>query len=229
MIDFHSHILPNVDDGSRSVEMSIQMLSLAQKQGVDLMVATPHFYPTQQSPEAFLQKRNAAFQRLKPALTADLPKVYLGAEVQYYRGIALNENLSALTIENSCLLLIEMPFCKWSENIVSEVKEIQKKREIQVILAHIERYLEYNNRRVFEQFSKEGILLQMNAAFFEGFFQQRKAIKMVKSDLVHLLGSDCHNLTSRQPNLPIAYQAIEKKLGTNQLTQMDEFAHSLFQ
>ena len=57
MIDLHSHILPGVDDGSESVEMSCAMLNELQKQGVETVVATPHFYPQQDTPERFLRRR----------------------------------------------------------------------------------------------------------------------------------------------------------------------------
>ena len=61
MIDFHSHILPAIDDGSQSVEESLEMLRALKAQGVDTVIATSHFYATHRSPESYLQRRKAAF------------------------------------------------------------------------------------------------------------------------------------------------------------------------
>ena len=60
MIDFHSHILPGIDDGSKSVEMSIKMLRREAQQGISRVVATPHFYPQTDNPERFLRRRAEA-------------------------------------------------------------------------------------------------------------------------------------------------------------------------
>ena len=79
MIDLHSHILPQMDDGSRSVDESLQMLAALAAQGVTDVAATPHFYASENSPERFLARRRHAWQRLAPHLTASLPTVHLGA------------------------------------------------------------------------------------------------------------------------------------------------------
>ena len=57
MIDFHSHILPGIDDGSRSLETSLEMLRLSRKQGVDYIVATPHFYAMKDRTQEFFERR----------------------------------------------------------------------------------------------------------------------------------------------------------------------------
>lgn len=64
MIDFHSHILPGIDDGSASVEESLKLLEMLAEQGVKTVVATPHFYPDRTSVSDFLRRRDAAYQRL---------------------------------------------------------------------------------------------------------------------------------------------------------------------
>ena len=65
MTDFHSHILPGVDDGSKSIEETLKMLELLSDQGVRRVVATPHFYPNHHSVEEFLEKRNSAYEEIK--------------------------------------------------------------------------------------------------------------------------------------------------------------------
>ena len=110
MIDFHSHILPSIDDGSKDVEMSLQMVALLQKQGVDTVCATSHFYATQRSPERFLQRRAEAYEALRAALPEDAPAIRLGAEVLYFPGISHMAALPQLCLEGTKLLLLEMPF-----------------------------------------------------------------------------------------------------------------------
>ena len=110
MIDFHSHILPGIDDGSENVETSLQMIAALKEQGVDTICATSHFYATERTPQRFLFRREEAFEALKASLPADAPKILLGAEVLYFPGIAHMEELPELCLEGTNLLLLEMPF-----------------------------------------------------------------------------------------------------------------------
>lgn len=68
VIDFHSHILPGIDDGSKNVQMSLEMLGRASEQGVDVMLATSHFYASRHRIEDFLEKRQRAYERLAEAV-----------------------------------------------------------------------------------------------------------------------------------------------------------------
>lgn len=68
MVDFHSHVLPGMDDGADSVEMSLRMLEESARQGVDLIFATSHFYADEDDPHSFLQRRNEAYQVLRAAM-----------------------------------------------------------------------------------------------------------------------------------------------------------------
>ena len=82
MIDIHSHILPGIDDGSQSVEESHALLALLREQGVETVVATPHFYADRNDPENFLRRRKEALARLDHGET-EMPRILLGAEVAY--------------------------------------------------------------------------------------------------------------------------------------------------
>ena len=141
MIDFHSHILPMLDDGSKSVDESLEMLRMLSEQGVKRVVATPHFYANDESVDDFLKRRAESFERLKGHLTDDLPEIMLGAEVRYYNGISRLDRLRKLTVENSRLLLLEMSTAKWTEYVVNELIELSNSGDLTVALAHIERYL----------------------------------------------------------------------------------------
>ncbi|MBQ8337830.1 MAG: capsular polysaccharide biosynthesis protein [Oscillospiraceae bacterium] len=224
MIDFHSHVLPNIDDGSRSVTESVTLLEMLSTQGVKTVCATPHFMATEDEPEAFFEKRRRSFESLKNELAASAPDLRLGAEVLYYSGISRLSELSRFCIEGSRLLLLEMPFHAWNEYVVKEVLELSCSGEFQLVLAHIERYLPYQSEEVFEKLLEYDVVMQSNAAFFLKFRTKRKALRMLSEGKIHLLGSDCHNITSRQPELAAARAVIERKLGSDFLSFYDERA-----
>ena len=126
VIDFHSHVLPGIDDGSRNIETSIEMLRLSRNAGVDRMIATPHFYADEDRIEHFLEKREHAYQSLIEAVTteniSDTPQLLLGAEVAFFDGIGDADKVDRLTIQGTELLLLEMPFRTWTDEDLLQVK-----------------------------------------------------------------------------------------------------------
>ena len=212
MLDIHSHILPKMDDGSSSVEESLKLLRTSAEQGITEIAATPHFYASQYSPQKFLERRAACAARLQEALTPDLPRVYLGAEVCYFDGVSRIDELEALWIQNTNILLLEMPFEKWSRRMADEVAEIQNRRDTQVLLAHIERYLPFHNSDALQALRAQGVKMQCNALFFLSWRTKRKAVKMLQRGEINALGSDCHNMTTRPPRLGEAIQVIQKSV-----------------
>lgn len=212
-IDFHTHILPNMDDGSSSVEMSMRMLQMEHRQGTVCVVLTPHFYASRHTPEQFLQKRAYAMQMLKKTAANQKPVLAAGAEVEYFEGITAMQELKQMRMGKSTGLLIEMPMSTWSNRMIGDIAELNSRQEYQIILAHVERYLPFRNLAAIRCLASSGVLMQVNASFFSGMFRSAKALQMLDEGLIHLLGSDCHNLTSRPPNLADAYTFIEKKRG----------------
>lgn len=200
MIDFHTHILPGMDDGSRSVSESISMLRLEGRQGVRAVVATPHFYAEENTPESFLKKRESAWQELQPYLWPELPSVILGAEVQYFEGICAVEAIGELKISGTDLLLLEMPFRKWSDRVLEDVLQLSSDPDTRVILAHFDRYLSQQPKGVWDWLVKNGILLQANVSIFGSWLTGRRAARMLEKGQLHALGSDCHNMKERRPN-----------------------------
>ncbi len=224
MIDFHSHILPNVDDGSKSVEESVEMLRMLKAQGVTKVIATPHFYANHNSVDEFLIRRDNSFTNLSRALTLDLPDIILGAEVKYYEGISRLEQLNKLRIGNSKLILLEMPFRNWTNFTLRELRDISNSGNVTVVIAHIERYLGYQNKGIIEDLVRSGILIQANAEFFTSIINRKKAVSMLKNNMIHFIGSDCHNLSSRAPNFDKAVSYIQRKAGNNMLLQIENLA-----
>ena len=227
MVDWHSHILPKIDDGSKNIDESIAMLNMLKEQGIDTVVATPHFNANDRRLSSFIEKRQASYEELCKFRTENSPEILLGAEVYYYSGISRMEDLKLLRLQNSKVLLLEMPMSKWSDYTVNELIEISSSRDFTVLIAHIERYMSYQSGKVLEQLLGNGVLMQVNAGFFNDFFKKRKALNLLKDGFIHAIGSDCHNLTSRPPQIGSAYELIQKKFGKHYLSRMDEFGRSM--
>lgn len=228
MIDWHTHVLPEMDDGSRSVEESLSMLRALREQGIDSVIATPHFYAYDESVERFLERRACAYEKLQPYLTADLPKITLGAEVRYYAGISRLQELDRLKIQSTRLLLLEMPSCRWTESMLRELRELANCHGRQLVIAHIDRYRSYQPNGTVEMLFESGILMQGNASFFEHFTERRTAMKLVRNGVLSFIGSDCHNMTSRPPRIGKAYGHIAKNLGDDFLNRMTAFGSHWF-
>lgn len=218
MIDFHSHVLPGIDDGSDSVETSLAMLNCMKSQGIEAVFATPHFYADRRDPASFLARRNAAYESLCACGSLPLP-VTLGAEVHFFTGIGKSSDIESLCLTGTRLLLLEMPFREWSGRMIDEVEELMS-RGIVPVAAHLERYKGFVSNGMISALCDSGVYVQANAEWFLGFWSKRKALAALKDESVLFLGSDAHNMSSRAPNLGPALAVIEKNLGA-------EFVESL--
>ncbi len=208
MLDIHTHILPGMDDGSKSVECSISLLREEAAQGVGEVVLTPHFYADQNSVAQFLERREKAWSCLLPRITEGMPRLRLGAEVQYFEGICGADGLEQLKIQGSGILLLEMPFCKWTERMIRDVLELNSRYGMQVLLAHVERYLSFQDKKTMARLVEAGVLCQSNLSFFNRWQTRHRAISMLNRDMIHVLGSDCHSLEHRAPG----WDALPKTL-----------------
>ena len=228
IIDMHCHILPGVDDGAKDLETSLAMLEASRDQGVQCMVATPHFYATRDRVDAFLARREAAWEVLKSRMGSDFPEVMLGAEVAFFQGISRAERLDALRIEGTSSMLLEMPFRPWSQGDVDEVSQIIEKHGYTIIIAHIERYLAmHGNTGFIMDLLDMPVKIQINAECLLDWRQRGRMLKMLRNGDVHLLGSDCHGMLHRPPNLAEGREAVRKKLGPEYLERMDRCAEDL--
>ena len=225
MIDFHSHILPGMDDGSQSVAESIAMLREEAKQGVTTVVATPHFYPENESVDAFLTRRAQAETVLRKEMEKhkDLPKVLVGAEVYYFTGISDSDILQKLTIADSRYIMVEPPLAPWPERIYRELEGIVLQQGLLPIVAHIDRYVRpLRTYKIPERLAELPILVQASGQFFLEKKTRNMALRMLSKGRIHLLGSDAHNMEDRAPNLGPAVAAIKAKLGEPGLENIRE-------
>lgn len=210
--DFHTHLLPGMDDGSQSPEESLEMLREIARQGIARVVATPHFYAECDRPDEFERRRQAAAEQLRPLLEPTMPQILLGAEVRYYEGIGRSEEAPRLCVEHTRTLLLEMPEKPWNTRIFQTLNDFSQ-RGIRVVIAHAERCLPFQPHGAAKALNEAGYLLQSNAEFFLNRSTRRRAVRLFADGLIGLLGSDCHHLRERRPCLGEALAVLDQELG----------------
>ena len=231
LTDFHSHVLPEMDDGSQSLEESLEMLKLLRAQGVDAVVLTPHFYPKNEDPVSFLERRAESETKLIAALqtvdSAEVPQIFVGAEVAYFPSISHSKNIRELCIRGTDTMLLEMPFERWTDTVIGEVIFMRRELGMNVVLAHIDRYFNYLDSTAFARLISAGVYFQVNADAFSRFFLSRKLYRLMYGGNLHALGSDCHNLTSRPSHMDVATDRICEKGYAMKLKGMMQKTQSL--
>lgn len=225
MIDIHCHILPDVDDGSKDLEESIEMAKIAHSEGIRKIVSTTHYHPSFEYDmgEVVLEKLNS-FNKILKEKNIDL-EVVIGNELYYTSDIIADlEKLDFYTMGNSRYLLIEFPPLNVPNNLIDIVYEI-KLKGYTPILAHVERYprVEENPNLIYDCI-KEGALIQINASSIIG--KNGKETKNICSilldhNMVHVVGSDAHSATRRRPLMRESYDHVRSIYGK-------EFADDLF-
>lgn len=223
LIDCHSHILPEVDDGSRNSEESLDILRQFKEQGIKTILATPHFYPDQNL-EDFLASREVGYEKLMTAIEESgesMPGVLKGAEVLLAVDTPKLEGLDKLCIEGTRYILIELPYADWKEWVYEALYTIRVKHGLIPVMAHIERYepllkdIEKLNRLAAME-----VVLQMNAYSLLGKNKVKTLAKrLVKNDMVQVLGSDVHRAKSAK-SVALGYEVIAKEIGSAKLETM---------
>ncbi len=222
-IDLHSHILPQLDDGSDSVEMSLAMLRREAEQSVTVVCATSHYYAKHSSIPAFCERRAEAMERLSSVLTAELPRVLPAAEVAYFPHME-EQDLTPLCIQDTRTLMLEMPFADWTGLQLETVEALVLDCRYDVVLVHPERFcFSKSNRHKLEKLAELPIGLQINAGSLLRWGTRRLALDILQMAHMPLLGSDCHNLTSRPPNLKEGRKVVMQKLGEAFLKKIDRY------
>lgn len=217
LIETHCHILPELDDGAKSIEESVKMVLKLQTQGAKKIISTSHYYSDCISLTDFIEKRNAAYDKLKKELPPGSPEILLSAEVYISKYLFSNDDLSALCIGNSRYILIEHPFSStFSSASYNRLANMCVDYNVKPILAHIERYSALmDDKDKLDAFINLGCLTQVNINSFADAARhtRKKLFKYLESGRIHLIGSDCHNLTSRPPDYSAGVKAIKDKYG----------------
>lgn len=210
MIDFHTHILPGIDDGSTSAEESVEMIKRLKNQGVDKIVLTPHFYAYKSDVEMFLEVRDEAVRTLcKNKEIRELGvSLYVGSEVLYFDELWRIENIEKMCIKGTEYILIEMPFAEWSDSVLQGIERIVNRRLVPII-AHFDRYITYpKSMQKIRNLVEMGALLQINSDSLKRFSSRYRVMKYIKKNMVSVIGTDCHNMELRAPSMDIAVKEL---------------------
>ncbi len=226
--DFHSHILPAMDDGAKNTDMSLQMLKKLAADGVDTVVLTPHFYRRDEDIAHFLKRREKAYSELCRAVEGleNCPRLLLGAEVYYYPSLSADPDFGKLAVEGTEYVLLELPFERFYQNFFSGYSKFINNCEQKLILAHIERYMSFGNtEEEFDRILDFGkAVCQMNCASFAeaGIFRSKRLMKLITDGYISVLGTDAHNMDSRPPLFKKAEKKIISKCGEAEFSRLCE-------
>ena len=217
LIDIHSHILPQIDDGAKNLEQSKKLLQILKNQGFNYVVATPHFYPMETTLDDFLKQREESYRVLQSAIDgADLPEIYLGAEVYYYSGIGKSELIKTLSIENTDYLLLELPLDNISDFLINDIKDLKENLGLVPIIAHIERYTKFKKFKQVLKLIETGVCLaQVNTSSLLKKPLSITTKKLLKKGYIAFLASDAHSTEHRPPRFDEALLEIQTTLDSD--------------
>lgn len=224
MIDFHTHILPNIDDGSRNVEETFNLLKEAEKVGFNSIISTSHYVENYY--ESPVEERKEWINALSGAIKKENINIelYLGNEVYFSENIIklLNEN-RITKINDSRYMLFEFSMNVKPINVYDVIYEMLENK-ITPILAHPERYvfMQQDPSLIYELIDT-GVLMQSNYASIIGWYGQKSEIlmqKFLESNMISFLGSDVHRQNTIYPKIPEILDKIEKIIGKEKLNEL---------
>jgi protein-tyrosine phosphatase len=215
MVDFHSHILPYIDDGSKSFDMSIDMLKLAEDEGTEYICATSHFIPG----EAELDKKTyfEKLDNLKYLCSMKEVNISILPAIELYMHPDLPnlyKDQKIWGINNTQYLLFELPMQQLPVYTEDVLYELRLQGAIPII-AHPERNLRImKDVSLLESLVEQGVLVQVNSGSLRGVYGKdvkEFAEKLVARNLIHLVGSDAHDDKRRTTKIQGAFEIIKDK------------------
>lgn len=223
--DMHCHLLPRVDDGSEDMEQTKEMLRMADLEGIDIIVATPHFHCGGSEPDAEKLKEKYHFVRNAWKEYGEGKELLLGSELFFSDGLtdALQEG-RALTLHGTRYILVEFPTYVDFPYLLRAVQSLRY-AGYRPIVAHVERFGQVTKPIQFQELRDAGAHLQVNVSTVLGQHGRRvrhRMIKLLKSGLIEFVGSDAHDTKERRPVMRECRQYLNKKLGAAQTRQILE-------
>ena len=219
MIDLHNHIIPNLDDGSRSLEISLSMLRNAAEQNITDVINTVHY----QSPR--MDGKRIEYDLVKDKinqLQAELKKhnipikLHMGAEVFYLPNLMELKDNPLLTFGHGKYMLVEFPF----EQVPGGCREVLfqlKMADVTPIIAHPERIRPIQEDiSIVRKFIRGGCIIQVDAGSLTGSLgvsSKKASLEILRQGLCHIIGSDAHDDNHRNFLLAEALEIAEEILG----------------
>ena len=219
MIDFHSHILPGIDDGSRSIEQTIRMLKEAKEAGFTKIISTSHYI------EGYYESDEAERTELLNEVQKNISgiELYLGNEIYITNNmINLIQNKKASTINNSKYVLFEFPLSAKSMNDKEVVYRLIENGFVPII-AHPERYsYVQDNPEYIEELAEMGALFQANYGSIIGMYgkkAEKTLKKLLKNDLIRFFGTDSHRIDQVYTKMPKILKKLHKFLSDEEIEE----------
>ena len=231
-VDLHCHILPEMDDGAKTPEISLGLLKKEAEQGISHIVFTPHFHPRNDDIADFLKRRNASYEKLMNSLSGTaldgLFDFRLGAEIRYSTSLTDVKDLDPLCISGTKTLLIEFSAAHQPE-FVTEVFYRLQLRGYVILMAHVERFpWLWKNQDFLYDLVSNGAFAQFNA---DEMLENKKVYSIVRKwlrcGLLHGIASDAHNLEQRPPRVAEAEKLLANDPGISYIESLNDFALSL--
>lgn len=214
-IDIHTHILPGMDDGSRSIRQTMNMLGIAAEEGISAMIATPHNMPGKGCPSK--ETVYGRVEELRQAIDEEGIPIELMAGTEYYyreEVLELLEENRAITMAGSDFILVEfepMVERRYFRNALGNILNAGYRP----IVAHIERYAKVmEDIPALEEFRKMGVLIQVNAASVigdNGRIAKRDVKSILKRRLADFVATDAHSDGRRAPYMEKCADLLYKK------------------
>ena len=224
MIDFHSHVLPNIDDGSKSVEETFNLIKEAKSAGFDKIISTSHYmegyYEVESNErEVWIGGINKKLEEMDVDI-----RLYLGNEIYITDNIInLLEEGKASTINNTNYVLFEMPFDTKPLNLYSIIYEMLKYKLVP-ILAHPERYAYVQkDPEIIYDLIQKGTLMQSNYGSIIGQYGRKAHVivkKMLQKNMIHFLGSDVHKQNTVYKKMPKILNELRKVISEEKLNEL---------
>ncbi len=231
MIDFHTHILPNIDDGSKNIEETFSLIKEAEKAGFDKIISTSHYF------EGFYESSHIDREAWIEALNTKISeqninvKLYLGSEIYISDNIVnLLESNKASSINKTRYVLFEMPLNAKPLNLYDMIFELIRHKYIP-ILAHPERYtFVQKDTELIYDLIQNGVLMQSNFGSFIGFYGteiQKTAKELLQRNMIHFLGSDVHRQNTLYQKIPETLKTLKKYISSEKIEELTETNPSL--
>ena len=223
LIDIHCHLLYGVDDGSKSLEESVEMLKIAKKQGITGIILTPHLRHGMFSHP--LEKIEKHYKKLKPYSER------LGIELKLGTEYHVATDMIDAFKDGRCHTLADTQYILTEYSHASEYSFVHKMTREALfagyvpVIAHVERYECLRNIDRIEELRNMGALIQVNADSIlglDGRHFKKYTKKLLKEDLVDVVGSDSHGVKERACNMKKCYDYVAKKFG-------EDYAEELMQ
>lgn len=224
MIDFHTHIIPNIDDGARNIEETCKLIQEAKAEGFKGIILTPHYrenYFETNIPEINVWLKVIEDNLKEKGIDIDL---YLGNEIYFTENIMeLLINGKASTINNTCYVLFEMPLDIEPENLYNVIYSLKENKLIP-ILAHPERYkFVQKEPELINDLIDNGVLMQANYGSILGQYGEKAEIivrKFLENKMIHFLGSDVHRKGTTYKATQHAIEEIKDIIGEEELEKL---------